>query len=337
MRKYSILDLCPILEGSTAADAFRRSVDLATNAEKWGYSRFWLAEHHNMPGIASAATAIVIGRVANATEKIRVGAGGVMLSNHSPLLVAEQFGTLDSLFPGRIDLGVGRAPGSDIITARAIRRGMNQPSDNFLSDLGELMAFLSNPQPGQHVQAIPGSGSKVPVWILGSSLFGAQVAASMGLPFAFASHFAPELMEDALEVYRRNFCPSEVLDEPYVIIGLNFFAAETDQKAEKLFTSLQIQFANLFRGNPGKLQPPVERISEYCEVSEIVGLERALKFSAVGSYKKVMQKTKSLLETTLADELILTAQIFDHHARLESFEIGAQVCKDLIDNHSEAA
>ena len=199
------------------------------------------------------------------------------------------------------------------------------------------MAFLSVTQPGQRVQAIPGSGSKVPVWILGSSLFGAQVAASMGLPFAFASHFAPELMEEALTIYRRNFCPSEMLTDPYVIIGLNFFAAETDLKAQKLFTSLQIQFANLFRGNPGKLQPPVQNISEYCEVSEIVALERALEFSAVGSYDKVMQKTKSVLEKTLADELILTAQIFDHHARLESFEIGARVCKHLIENHSEAA
>ena len=337
MKKYSVLDLCPVCEGDTATEAFKNCIDLAGNLEKFEYNRIWLAEHHNMPGIASAATSVVIGHVANATEKIRVGAGGVMLSNHSPLLIAEQFGTLESLFPGRIDLGVGRAPGSDTLTARAIRRGMNQATDNFLSDLGELLAFLSNLQPGQRVQAFPGTGTNIPVSILGSSLFGAQVAASMGLPFAFASHFAPELLLEALKIYRNNFCPSEVLAAPYVIAGLNFFAAETDRKAEKLYTSLQIQFANLFRGAPGKLQPPVGNINEYVSEPEMAGLERALQHSAVGSYETVLEKTKAFLELTSADELILTAQIFDHHARIESFQIGSEVCKNLISTRAQAA
>ena len=337
MQKYSILDLCPIIEGFEASHAFKNSVDLAKNAEKWGFSRFWLAEHHNMPGIASAATSVVIGHVANATKKIRIGAGGVMLPNHSPLLIAEQFGTLESLFPGRIDLGVGRAPGSDMLTARAIRRGMNQPPDNFLSDLGELLAFLSPLQAGQRVQAVPGVNTRVPVWILGSSLFGAQVAASMGLPFSFASHFAPESLEDALRIYRKNFCPSELLDAPYVMLGLNFFAAKTDRKAEELFTSLQIQFVNLFRGSPGKLQPPSENIDEYWLPSEKIAVERALKFSAVGSFDKVAAKTKELVDLTSADELILTSQIYDHDARLCSFEIASEVCKNLIADRSKAA
>ena len=337
MKKYSILDLCPVCEGNSVGEAFENCVDLAKNVEQFGYTRIWLAEHHNMAGIASAATSVVIGQVANATQSIRVGAGGVMLSNHSPLIIAEQFGTLESLFPGRVDLGVGRAPGSDGLTARAIRRGMNQPPDNFLSDLGELLTFLSPPQSNQRVQAFPGVGTNVPVWILGSSLFGAQVAASMGLPYAFASHFAPELLVEALTVYRQNFCPSETLSEPYVIAGLNFFAAESDEKAKKLFTSLQIQFANLFRGAPGKLQPPLGNIHDYVSSSEIAALENVLKYSAVGSYETVLSKTREFLNITSADELILTAQIFDHRARLESFEIGSAVCTELVEEYSKAA
>ena len=337
MKKYSILDLCPVCEGNSMGDAFENCIDLAKNVERFGYNRIWLAEHHNMAGIASAATSVVIGQVANATQSIRVGAGGVMLSNHSPLIIAEQFGTLESLFPGRVDLGVGRAPGSDGLTARAIRRGMNQPPDNFLSDLGELLAFLSSPQSNQRVQAFPGVGTNVPVWILGSSLFGAQVAASMGLPYAFASHFAPELLVEALTVYRKNFCPSETLSEPYVIAGLNFFAADSDEKAKKLFTSLQIQFANLFRGVPGKLQPPVDNIQDYVSLPEMTALERALKYSVIGSYDTVLEKTKEFLNLTSADELILTAQIFEHRDRLESFEIGATVCTELVEESSKEA
>ena len=255
MVPLSVLDLAPIVEGGDAADAFRRSLDLARHAERWGYRRYWLAEHHGMPGIASAATAVVIGHVAAGTSTIRVGAGGIMLPNHAPLVIAEQFGTLASLFPGRIDLGLGRAPGSDQLTTRALRRNP-LAADTFPDDVVELMGYFRPPHPRQLVRAVPGAGLDVPIWILGSSLFGAQLAAELGLPYAFASHFAPAALTEALEVYRARFKPSAQLERPYVMLGVNVFAAETDDEGRRLFTSLQQAFVNLRRGHPGPLPPP---------------------------------------------------------------------------------
>ena len=258
MIPFSVLDLAPIKQGSDAAQAFRNSVDLAQHAEKWGFKRFWLAEHHNMTGIASAATSVVIGHVAGGTKTIRVGSGGVMLPNHSPLVIAEQFGTLESLYPGRIDLGLGRAPGTDQFTARAMRRDLATAAENFPHDVLELQALLGDVQPNQAIRAVPGMGTKVPLWILGSSMFGAQLAAMLGLPFAFASHFAPQMMMPALREYRARFEPSAQLDKPYAMVGVNVFAADSDGEAQRMFTSLQQQFINLRRGTPGQLPPPVD-------------------------------------------------------------------------------
>ena len=330
IKNYSLLDLAPVNEGSEPADAFRNAADLARHAEDWGFNRYWLAEHHNMPGIASAATSVVVGHVAGSTKTIRVGAGGIMLPNHSPLIIAEQFGTLESLYPGRIDLGLGRAPGSDMVTARALRRNLESNPDNFFQDLGELQAFFSPPEESQRVQAVPGSGLEIPIWILGSSMFGSQVAAALGLPFAFASHFAPDSMLGAIKTYRSHFKPSRNLAEPHVMVGVNFFAAETDLEAQRLFTSLQKQFTNLFRGSPGKLQPPVDSMEAYWNPSERVGVERALLHSVVGSPSTVSEKLEEFIELTGADELMLTGQIYEHNARLASFEIASQVCSKQI-------
>ena len=324
MIPFSILDLAPIAEGSDAAQAFRNSLDLARHAERWGYNRYWLAEHHNMSGIASAATSVVIGHIAGGTKTIRVGAGGVMLPNHSPLVIAEQFGTLESLYPGRIDLGLGRAPGSDMATARALRRDP-AAGDTFPHDVVELQSYLGPPDRTQTIRAVPGSGLNVPIWILGSSLFGAQLAAMLGLPYAFASHFAPDALMQALEVYRTRFEPSGALDRPYAMLGVNVFAAESDEEGRRLFTSVQQQFVNLRRGDPGKLQPPLRSIDEYCTPAEKAGVEHALKYSMVGSRETVRRGLEAFIEVTRADELMITGQIYDHAARLRSFEIAAEI------------
>jgi luciferase family oxidoreductase group 1 len=333
MIPFSVLDLAPVIAGSDAAQAFRNAVDLAQHAERWGYRRYWLAEHHNMPGIASAATAVVIGHVAGTTTRIRVGAGGVMLPNHSPLVIAEQFGTLESLYPGRIDLGLGRAPGSDMLTARAMRRDAPASADRFPQDVQELQALFGPLQPGQRVRAVPGTDLGVPLWILGSSLFGARLAAALGLPFAFASHFAPEALFAALDVYRTNFQPSDQLERPCTMVGANVFAAATDTEAARLFTSLQQQFVNLFRGAPGRLQPPVDDIDTYWSAGEKAGVDRALTYSMVGSKATVREQLQTFIDVTVPDEIMITAQIYDHAARLRSFEIAAELRDEMIESY----
>jgi luciferase family oxidoreductase group 1 len=322
MARLSILDLSPIIEGGDVAQAFRNTVDLAQHAERWGYHRFWLAEHHNLPGIASAATSVVIGHVAAKTKTIRVGAGGIMLPNHAPLVIAEQFGTLESLFPGRIDLGLGRAPGSDQRTARALRRNLGSSGDTFPQDVLELQSFFTGTTLG--VQAIPGTGLDIPLYLLGSSDFSARLAAELGLPFAFASHFAPELLDVALHLYRRDFKPSGALENPYVIIGAGVFAAETDAEARRLFTSAQLQFLSLIRGRPGKLPPPVDSIDELCSPAERAAIDERTRCGAIGSPETVRRRFQELLERTKADEIIATGQIYDHAARLRSFEIASE-------------
>jgi luciferase family oxidoreductase group 1 len=322
MNPLSVLDLSPILEGSDAAQSFRNTVALARHAEKLGYRRFWLAEHHGMPGIASAATSILIGHVAGATSSIRVGAGGIMLPNHSPLVIAEQFGTLESLYPGRIDLGLGRAPGSDQATARALRRNLNAGADEFPQDVVELMDFLSD-EPRQSVRAVPGRGTKVPVWILGSSLFGAQLAAMLGLPYAFASHFAPGQMMQAIEVYRATFRPSQQLAKPYVMLGFNVFAADSEEEAALLATSMQQAFVNLRSGRPSKLPPPVPGYLEALGPSERAMLAEVLSCTAIGSGESVQRQIQAFIERTGADELMITSQIHDPKARLRSYELAA--------------
>ncbi|TKC86788.1 LLM class flavin-dependent oxidoreductase [Trinickia terrae] len=329
MIPFSVLDLSPIAAGATAAQALANTLDLAQHAERWGYRRYWLAEHHNMPGIASAATAVVIGHVAGGTQTIRVGSGGIMLPNHAPLVIAEQFGTLASLYPGRIDLGLGRAPGTDQTTARALRRDLASSAESFPDDVVELQRYFAAPAPGQRVRAVPGAGLDVPLWLLGSSLFSAQLAAALGLPFAFASHFAPDHLMTALHVYRTQFRPSAALAKPYAMVGVNVFAAQTDGQAQRLFTSLQQQILNLRRGTPGQLQPPVDRLeaSEF----ELSSLAHSLAYSAIGSRDTVRAGLASIIEQTGADELILSGSIYDHAARLQSFEIAAQVRAELAD------
>jgi luciferase family oxidoreductase group 1 len=326
---FSVLDLSPIVEGGTASDALRHTRDLARHAEEWGYHRYWLAEHHNMPGIASAATSVVIGHVAAGTSTIRVGSGGIMLPNHSPLVIAEQFGTLESLFPGRIDLGVGRAPGTDGATAAALRRTAEVDPDDFPRQLLELMAYFRAPQPGQRVHAVPGAGLTVPIWILGSSLFGAQLAAELGLPYAFASHFAPAQMTEALEVYREEFRPSVALARPYVMLGVNVFAADTHREARRLFTSVQQAFVNLRQGRPGPLPPPVEDYERGLTSAERALLDHALACSFFGTEETVLEGLSAFVARTRADELIVVSQIFDPAARLRSYEIAARVRKRL--------
>lgn len=322
---FSVLDLSPILKGSTPAQAFRNTLDLARHAEKWGYKRYWLAEHHNMPSIASAATSVVIGYVAGGTSTIRVGAGGVMLPNHAPLVVAEQFGTLESLYPGRIDLGLGRAPGTDELTTHALRRGRGDSIDQFPRDVLELQAYFRTAAPGQAVRAVPGAGLNVPIWLLGSSLYSAQLAAALGLPYAFASHFAPDDLLAALALYRDEFQPSETLPRPYAIAGISVFAAETNHEAARMFTSLQQQWVNRRRGISGPLNPPLEPTEGLWSDLERRGLENALRESVIGSPEKVQRGLAAFIEKTGVDELLVTGQIFDHAARLRSFEIVAEV------------
>lgn len=326
--RLSVLDLSPIAEGSDAAQSFKHTLDLAQHAEKWGYHRYWLAEHHGMPGIASAATSILIGYVAAGTTSIRVGAGGIMLPNHSPLVIAEQFGTLASLFPKRIDLGVGRAPGSDQTTARALRRNLDSDADAFPQDVVELLDYFSA-EPKRPVKAVPGSGLNVPIWILGSSLFGAQLAAALGLPFAFASHFAPAYMMQAIEIYRDTFKPSQHLDKPYVMLGFNVFAADTEEEAVFLASSMQQAFINLRSGSPTKLPPPVFDLWNQIGGAERAILNQVLSCSAIGNEQKVLSEILGFIAKTEADELMITSQIFDHKARLRSYEITANAYHTL--------
>lgn len=323
MIPFSVLDLSPIVEGGDAAQSLRNTLDLAQHAERWGFQRYWLAEHHGMAGIASAATAVVMAHVAGGTSRIRVGAGGIMLPNHSPLVIAEQFGTLESLFPGRIDLGLGRAPGSDQATARALRRDLNADPNEFPQDVVELMHYFEPVSEGQRVRAVPGAGLKVPIWILGSSLFGAQLAAQLGLPFAFASHFAPAQMMQAIEVYRSRFRPSEQLARPYVMLGFNVFAADSDEQAQLLSSSMQQAFVNLRSGRPSRLQPPVAGYEERLTPPERAILEQTLSCSAIGAPTTVRHALEAFVARTGADELMITSQIFDHKARLRSYEITA--------------
>jgi luciferase family oxidoreductase group 1 len=325
---FSVLDLSPIKQGETASDAFRNSRDLAQHAETWGYNRYLLAEHHGMPGIASAATSKVISHVAAGTKTIRVGAGGIMLPNHAPLIIAEQFGTLESLYPGRIDLALGRAPGTDRATSTALRRNDNS-ADTFPQGVLELESYFAPAAPGQVVRAVPGAGLDIPIWLLGSSMFSAQLAAELGLPFAFASHFAPDYMMHALDAYRSGFKPSARLDKPYAMLGLSIVAADTDAEAKTLFTSLQQQFVNLRRGTPGQLAPPVENMDGLWSPAEKAQLEHALAYAIVGSPDTVRTGLTRFIEYTKADELMITAQIYDHDARLHSYEIVAQVKNDL--------
>lgn len=324
MPPISILDLAFVPAGSRPADALKNSLDLAQHAERWGYQRFWLAEHHNMVGIASAATSVVIGYIAGGTNTIRVGAGGIMLPNHAPLLIAEQFGTLESLYPGRIDLGLGRAPGTDQRTLRALRRNPAS-ADTFPQDVQELQAFLGPVQPGQAIQAVPGGGLEVPLWILGSSLFGAQLAAMLGLPYAFASHFAPSALMQALPIYRDTFKPSQQLQQPHTMAAVNVFAADTDADAHYLFTSAQQQFTNLFRGTPGQLRPPIHDIESYWAPHEKAQVNNLLAYSFVGSRETVRAGLERFIEQTGVDEVIVASAIYDHAARLRSYEILADI------------
>jgi luciferase family oxidoreductase group 1 len=324
MIPLSVLDLAPITEGGDAAASFRNSVDLAQHAERWDYRRFWLAEHHGMPGIASAATAVLIGHVAAATSKIRVGAGGIMLPNHAPLVIAEQFGTLESLFPGRIDLGLGRAPGSDFAAARALRRNLNSDPEAFPQDVAELLDYFS-PQAKRSVQAVPGAGLQIPVWILGSSLFGAQLAAMLGLPYAFASHFAPAQLMQAIAIYRDMFRPSARLEKPYVMAGFNVFAADSDEEAQLLATSMQQAFVNLRSGHPTRLQPPQKDYRLRIGDAERSMLDHVLSCAAIGSKQTVARQLEEFVAATGVDELMITSQIYDHAARLRSYEITAEV------------
>jgi luciferase family oxidoreductase group 1 len=321
MIPLSVLDLSPVPEGSTTGQALRNSIDLARHVETLGFRRYWMAEHHNMPGIASAATSVALAHVAEATSTIRVGAGGIMLPNHAPLLIAEQFGTLAALHPHRVDLGLGRAPGSDQVAARAMRRNLHSDADQFPSDVVELLGYFRPTEPGQPLQAVPGAGEDVAVWILGSSTFGAQLAAHLGLPYAFASHFAPEQMHDAVAIYRERFRPSERLAKPYVMLGVNVFAADTDAEARRLFTSLQQAFLNLRRGRPGKLPPPVDDLESGLDRYGKAMLANALRCSVVGGPETIRNGIEHFVASTGADELMVTAQIFDHAARKRSFEI----------------
>jgi len=320
MIPFSVLDLSPIVQGGNAAQSFRNTLDLAQHAERWGCQRYWLAEHHGMPGIASAATSVLIGHVAGGTRSIRVGAGGIMLPNHSPLQIAEQFGTLASLYPGRIDLGLGRAPGSDPVTARALRRNLANDVGEFPRDVMELMDYFSADSKNP-VHAVPGQGLDVPIWILGSSLFGAQLAAALGLPYAFASHFAPQEMMQAIALYRAHFRPSAQLAKPYVMLGFNVFAADSDEEAAYQATSMQQAFVNLRSGRPSRLPPPLRNYADNCAPAERALLDSVLSCSAVGSPPKVRDSLNAFIERTGADELMITSQIFDHGARLRSYEI----------------
>lgn len=326
MLSASVLDLCPIVQGGTAADSLRNSLDLARHAEQLGFQRYWVAEHHNLPSVASSATAVVIGHIAAGTQRIRVGAGGIMLPNHAPLLIAEQFGTLESLFPGRIDLGLGRAPGSDGITQHALRRDP-QSAERFPEDVLELQAWFRQARPGQRVRAVPGAGLDIPLWILGSSLFGAQLAASLGLPYAFASHFAPAAMMQAISIYRERFEPSEQLDKPYVMLGVPVVAADTTAEAKRLHTSAQQSFLALRRGMPGPLPPPDEAFGERLEPMDRALLSDIMSLAVVGNLDETRAGLRAFVERTGADELMVTAHIYDHDARVRSLELTAEALK----------
>jgi luciferase family oxidoreductase group 1 len=325
MIPFSILDLSPIAVGKTAGQALAQTLELARAAERHGYQRFWVAEHHNMPGIASAATAVVIGYVAGGTERIRVGAGGVMLPNHAPLVVAEQFGTLAALYPGRIDLGIGRAPGADMHTAQALRRDVRAAVDQFPNDVLELQAYFAPERPGQRIRAVPGVGLEVPIWLLGSSLYSAQLAAMLGLPFAFASHFAPDDMDKAVAVYRQRFKPSQQLAAPYVMLGINVFAADSDREARRQLTSQQQAFVNLVRGKPGQVPPPIDDMEAYWEPHEKALVESKLAHTVAGSPETVARGLRDFIAATGADELMITGHGFDPAARLRSLELVAQL------------
>lgn len=328
MVDFSVLDLSPVIEGQEPGDALRNSLDLARHAEALGYKRYWVAEHHNMTGIASAATSVVIGYLASGTRTIRLGAGGIMLPNHSPLVIAEQFGTLEALYPGRIDLGLGRAPGTDQRTLRALRRSP-MSADNFPQDVLEVQAFLAPVQPNQAVQAVPGGGTEVPLWILGSSLFGAQLAAELGLPYAFASHFAPEALLQALAVYRERFKPSEQQATPHAMPGINVVAAETDAEARYLFTTIQQRFTDMVRGTRGKLQPPIDDIEAYWSPMEKAHVEGMLRYAFVGSPESLKRQLDAFLDATRADEIMVTAPIYDHEKRKRSYEILAAIAPEI--------
>lgn len=323
----SILDLVPILSGKTAADSIQNSLNLAQHAEKWGYNRFWLAEHHNMAGIASSATAVLIGHIAGGTKKIRVGSGGIMLPNHAPLIVAEKFGTLETLYPGRIDLGLGRAPGTDQLTSRALRRDLMGSVEDFPSNVVELRDYLGSDDPAAKVKAVPGHGLKVPIWILGSSTFGAQLAGMLGMPYAFASHFAPAALQMALKVYRDSFQPSESLKEPYAIACINVVAADTDEEAVHLSTSLYLSFLNVIRGTAKPMSPPVESMEGHWDANERYAVKQMLRYSFIGSSLTVRQDLQAFLNETQVDEVMVASHIFDHAARLHSYEILSKLFK----------
>lgn len=328
MVDFSVLDLSPVIEGQGPGDALRNSLDLARHAEALGYRRYWVAEHHNMVGIASAATSVVIGYLAAGTKTIRLGAGGIMLPNHAPMVIAEQFGTLETLYPGRIDLGLGRAPGTDQRTLRALRRDP-VAADSFPQDVLEVQAFLAPVQPGQVVQAVPGGGTEVPIWILGSSLFGAQLAAELGLPYAFASHFAPEALLQALAIYRERFKPSQQQARPYAMPGINVIAADTDEEARYLFTSAQQRFVDMIRGTRGKLQPPIDDMESYWSPAEKAHVSQMLRYAFVGSPDSLKRQLDAFLGATAADEVMVTAPIYDHAARKRSYEILAGLVPSL--------
>lgn len=327
---FSILDLAPIITGGTPAQSFRNTLDLAQHAEKWGYNRYWVAEHHNMPGIASSATSVVIGYIAAGTEKIRVGSGGIMLPNHAPLVIAEQFGTLESMYPGRIDLGLGRAPGSDQVAARALRRGLGSNGEDFPEQLNELRHYFNPGEDARGVmpRAVPGEGLDVPIWLLGSSGFSAQLAGHHGLPFAFASHFAPDFLVPALKLYRDNFRPSEVLAKPYAMAGVNVIVADSDEAAAFLATSQEQAFLNLIRGRMGQLNPPVDSMDGLWSEQEKMMVRKQLSFTITGTKAAVKEKLNDIIDQTGVDELIVVSQIYDHSARLRSFELLAEVINE---------
>ncbi|MBS4189727.1 LLM class flavin-dependent oxidoreductase [Bacillus sp. FJAT-49705] len=327
--RYSVLDLSPIIVGGSAAESLQNTLNLAQHAENWGYHRYWLAEHHNMQGIASSATSIVIGYVANGTSTIRVGSGGVMLPNHAPLIIAEQFGTLESLYPGRIDLGLGRAPGTDQLTARALRRDRRSDGSDFPEQLEELRTYFDPSRASEplHVRAVPGEGLKIPIWLLGSSGYSAQLAGQLGLPFAFASHFSPENTLPALSLYRRSFRPSSILEKPYAMVGVNVIAADTDEKAKWLATSMQQQFLGLIRNTPGQLKPPVDNMDDLWSEYEKALLQKQLGSSIIGDQEMVKDKLQHFLIETMADEFMINAQIFNHDDRLRSFELVSEIFK----------
>ncbi len=337
MIPFSVLDLAPVAAGATPAQALRNSLELAQHVERWGYRRYWVAEHHSMPGIASAATSVVIGYLAGGTNSIRVGAGGIMLPNHAPLVIAEQFGTLESLYPDRIDLGLGRAPGTDMATTRALRRDSKLNGDDFPQQVEELQSYFAPAAPGQKVRAVPGAGLHVPIWLLGSSLFSAQLAAMLGLPFAFASHFAPADLMQAVQLYRAGFRASAQLKRPYVALGINVFAADTDDAARRLFTSHQQAFVMLRRGTPGQIPAPIDDIDTFWTPAEQAMASQSLLCTAVGSAATVERKLQKFIEVTEPDELLVTGLMFDQKARLHSYEIIAEVRERISSNAKTAA